>query len=61
MFTLVQVNYPLLAPLPQLALFALLGLVICFLNVPLHPSLKNHPVAKASDVVLALLAAACCG
>ena len=60
-FTLVQVNYPLLAPLPQLALFALLGLVICFLNVPLHPSLKNHPVAKASDVVLALLAAACCG
>ncbi len=61
LFTLVQVNYPLLAPLPQLALFALLGLVLCFLNVPLHASLKDHPVAKASDVVLALLAAACCG
>ncbi len=60
-FTLAQVNYPLLAPLPQLALFALLGLVICFLNVPLHPSLKDHPVARASDVVLALAAAACCG
>ncbi len=60
-FTLVQVNYPILAPQPQLAVFALLGLVICFLNVPVHPNLKNHPAARAGDLVLAGLAAVCCG
>ena len=60
-FTLAQVNYPILAPQPQLAVFALLGLVICFLNVPIHPNLKNHPAARAGDVVLAVLAAVCCG
>ena len=60
-FTLVQVNYPFLAPQPQLAVFALLGLVICFLNVPVHPNLKSHPAARASDLVLAGLAVVCCG
>ena len=60
-FTLVQVNYPILAPQPQLAVFALLGLVICFLNVPVHPTLKNHPAARAGDLVLAGLAVVCCG
>ena len=61
LFTLLQVNYPILAPQPQLAVFALLGLVICFLNVPVHASLAHHPVARASDILLALLAAICCG
>ena len=60
-FTLVQVNYPILAPQPQLAVFALLGLVICFLNVPVHPNLKNHPAARAGDLVLAGLTVVCCG
>ena len=60
-FTLAQVNYPVLAPQPQLAVFALLGLVICFLNIPIHPTLKDNAIAKASDVVLAALAALCCG
>ncbi len=60
-FTLVQVNYPILAPQPQLAVFALLGLVICFLNVPVHPSLKDNPAARAGDLVLAGLATVCCG
>ena len=60
-FTLFQVNYPILAPQPQLAVFALLGLVICFLNVPVHPNLKNHPAARAGDLVLAGLATVCCG
>lgn len=60
-FTLAQVNYPVLAPQPQLAVFALLGLVICFLNVPIHPSLKDNAVAKASDILLAVLATVCCG
>ena len=60
-FTLVEVNYPLLAPQSRLAFFALVGLALCFLNVPIHPSLKGHPLARAGDVLLALLAAACCG
>ena len=60
-FTLAQVNYPVLSPQSQLAVFVLLGLVICFLNVPVRPSLADHPVARASDIVLALLATACCG
>ena len=60
-FTLVEVNYPLLAPQSRLAFFALVGLALCFLNVPIHPSLKDDPRARAGDVVLAVLAAACCG
>ena len=60
-FTLVEVNYPLLAPQSRLAFFALVGLALCFLNVPVHASLKGHPLARAGDVLLALLAAACCG
>ena len=60
-FTLVEVNYPLLAPQSRLAFFTLVGLALCFLNVPIHPSLKGHPLARAGDVLLALLAAACCG
>ncbi|HJN45876.1 MAG: TRAP transporter fused permease subunit [Vicinamibacterales bacterium] len=60
-FTLLQVNYPILAPQPQLAVFALLGLVICFLNVPVHPKLEKNAVARAADVLLALAATVCCG
>ena len=61
LFTLAQVNYPQLSPQSQLAVFLLLGLVICFLNVPVHPTLQDHPVARAADILLALLAAGCCG
>ena len=60
-FTLVEVNYPLLAPQSRLAFFALVGLALCFLNVPIHPSLNNDPRARAGDLVLAVLAACCCG
>ncbi len=61
LFTLAQVNYPQLSPQSQLAVFLLLGLVLCFLNVPVHATLKDHPVAHAADILLALLAAVCCG
>ena len=60
-FTLVEVNYPLLAPQSRLALFALVGLALCFLNVPIRPALKDDRRARVGDVGLALLAAACCG
>ena len=60
-FTLLEVNYPLLAPQSRLAFFALVGLAICFLNIPVHPRLKDDPRARAGDLVLAVLAACCCG
>ena len=60
-FTLIEVNYPLLAPQSRLAFFALVGLALCFLNVSVHPSFKDDPRARASDLVLTVLAAGCCG
>ncbi len=60
-FTLLEVNYPLLAPQSRLAFFALVGLALCFLNVPIHPRLKDDPRARTGDLVLAVLAACCCG
>ena len=60
LFTLAEVNYPRLAPQSQLAIFAMLGLVLCFLNRPLHPRLAGRPVARIVDAGLALLAVACC-
>ena len=60
-FTLVEVNYPLMAPQSRLGLFALFGLVLCFLNVPTHPRLEAHPAARAFDMTLALFAIVCCG
>ena len=59
-FTLIEVNYPLFAPQSRLALFALLGLTICFLNIPFHASLKTNAVSRIGDIALALSAALCC-
>ncbi|MEX2581601.1 MAG: TRAP transporter fused permease subunit [Verrucomicrobiales bacterium] len=61
LFTLSEVNYPRLSPQSQLAIFALLGLVLCFLHHPLSRGLRNHPVARTSDVILAFLAVLTCG
>ena len=60
LFTLVEVNYPLLSPQSQLAIFAGLGLVLCFLSWPLHRSLKPTGALTVLDIALALTAAACC-
>ena len=60
-FTLVEVNYPLMAPQSRLGIFALFGLVLCFLNLPTQPRFKTHLAAGALDIVLALLAIVCCG
>jgi TRAP transporter 4TM/12TM fusion protein len=60
-FTLAEVNYPRLSPQTQLAAFAGLGLLLCFINVPAAPGLRGSRVARAGDAVLALLAVACCG
>ena len=60
-FTLAEVNYPQLSPQSRLAIFALLGLVLCFLNVPASRKLAGHPASGALDVVLGLAAVVCCG
>ncbi|MCP4202567.1 MAG: TRAP transporter fused permease subunit [bacterium] len=58
-FALAEINYPHLAPQSQLAIFAALGLVICFLGT--RRKLGEHsPLAAAADVVLAVLAVGVC-
>ena len=60
-FTLAEVNYPQLSPQSRLAIFVLLGLVLCFLNVPASRKLAGHPASGALDVGLGLAAIVCCG
>jgi TRAP transporter 4TM/12TM fusion protein len=60
-FTLAEVNYPRLTPQSQLAIFAMLGLVLCFLYVPAHRALAGSRLAHSLDIVLACLAVVCCG
>jgi TRAP transporter 4TM/12TM fusion protein len=60
-FTLAEVNYPQLSPASQLAVFALLGLSLCFLNVPASPRLGTSTVFRALDGVLILATILSCG
>jgi TRAP transporter 4TM/12TM fusion protein len=57
LLTLVEVNYPHLAPPAQRALFALLGLVLCFLTVPANKALRGVSWARTVDLGLAGLTA----
>jgi TRAP transporter 4TM/12TM fusion protein len=59
-FTLAEVNYPRLTPQSQLAIFAMFGLVLCFLYFPAHPRLAGVRSARAADLLLAALSVACC-
>jgi len=61
LFTLAEVNYPHLSPQSQLAIFALLGLLICFHHFPFHPRLVGHPAGRAVDGLFALATLLCCG
>jgi TRAP transporter 4TM/12TM fusion protein len=60
-FTLSEVNYPRLSPQSQLAIFAMLGIVLCFLTNPLVRRFRSHPLSRAGDNVLALLTVLACG
>ena len=60
LFTVAEVNYPTLAPQSQLAIFAMLGMLLCFLNNPMHPRLGKNRWARVSDGALAALSVACC-
>lgn len=61
LFTLAEVNYPRLSPASQLAGFALLGLVLCFLNVPASRRTAASPLFRWIDAVLIVLTVASCG
>lgn len=61
LFTIVEVNYPLLTPQADLGVFALLGIVLCFLAFPAHKALKDNKIAQALDWGWIALAVLCCG
>jgi TRAP transporter 4TM/12TM fusion protein len=61
LFVLIEVNFSLLTPLKELSLFVTAGLVLCFLQVPIHPRWKEVRWLQIVDAVLALLAVGCCG
>jgi len=61
LFTLWEVNYPTLQPQSSLAVFAMSGLVLCFLNFPLSKKWKDTLWSRSLDTVLAGLATLCCG
>lgn len=60
LFTLWEVNYPTLQPQSSLAVFAMSGLILCFLNYPLHKKWADALWSRGLDAVLAALAALCC-
>ncbi len=59
-FTLQEINYPLLRPQSALAVFALAGLVLCFQLIPLRKTWSGRRWARVVDDVLTVGAAACC-
>lgn len=60
-YVLIEVNFSLLSPLKELALFASAGLILCFLCFPLRSKWIPERFATASDWLLVALAAVCCG
>ena len=52
LFILAEVNYPQLTPQSELALFAMLGLMVVFLRYPIHPRFVNNRAFRFLDVVL---------
>ena len=61
LFVLAEVNYPQLLPQSQVALFAMLGLVLVFLKFPLHSRLQAGIFGHGLDLILVVCAVACFG
>ena len=61
LFILAEVNYPQLAPQSELALFAMLGLIVVFLRYPIHSRFAENPVFQTLDAVLIGSVIACFG
>ena len=60
-FVLLEVNYPLLTPQSQLAIFGMLGLVLVFLNFPLHSKFQDKVFSQIVDLLLATAVVLCFG
>ena len=61
LFTAWEVNRPTFGPQSTLAVFAALGLVLCFLRHPLHPKLKDVRALRVVDGLLVLATLFSCG
>lgn len=61
LFILAEVNYPRLAPQSQLAIFAMLGLILIFLKYPIHKNIKANLWIQRLDITLILITAICFG
>ncbi len=64
LFTLLEVNsftHLLQQEQSKLAVFAMLGMVLCFLTFPLHPRLKDSKISQVLDLLLAAATVVCCG
>lgn len=61
LFTIVEVNYPMLTPQADLGIFALLGITLCFLAFPAHKSLRHSKISQAVDWLWIGTAILCCG
>ena len=61
LFTVLEMNYPRLQQQSALALFIMMGLVICFLVSPLHEKLAGWKSLRIVDAILALAVVVSCG
>jgi TRAP transporter 4TM/12TM fusion protein len=52
LFILAEVNYPFLKPQSQLAIFAMLGLIVVFLKYPLHSRFAENRFCQILDFML---------
>lgn len=59
-FTVYEVNFGALPPLSQLALFALFGIVLCYLMYPLHKQLETNQALRYVDLGFCLATVGCC-
>lgn len=60
-FVLVEVNFSQLSPLKQIALFVTAGLLLCFLQVPIHPVWGKSVWFRGLDYIFMVLSLLCCG
>ena len=60
-FTLYEVNFSNMQSQSALAIFVMIGTVLCFLTTPVHPKLKDDQAFRWLDVFLSLVVVMCCG
>ncbi|MBI1928358.1 TRAP transporter fused permease subunit, partial [Candidatus Poribacteria bacterium] len=61
LFILVEVNYPRLTPQSQVAIFAMLGLILVFLKYPIHRRLEHKVTFRVLDLIFAIVVVVCFG